>query len=160
MIPSIKKILYATDLSVNSEYAFSYAVNSARKHNAEIILLHVIETPSQNVLAMIAGYPTQDNWVQKNKEIAIETTETQLREFIKREFSDDPNGGVPISEIIVEEGYPAEIILKKADEFKCDIIIMGSHGKGVITHAFLGSVAERVLRRVRKPVFIIPLPAE
>jgi len=38
------------------------------------------------------------------------------------------------------------------------VIIMGTHGKGIIRHTFLGSVAERVLRRVRKPVFIIPLP--
>jgi len=35
---------------------------------------------------------------------------------------------------------------------------MGTHGKGWITYTFLGSVAERVLRRSRKPVFIIPLP--
>jgi nucleotide-binding universal stress UspA family protein len=43
MIPKIKKILYATDLSKNSAYAFRYAVNSAKKHGAEIIILHVIE---------------------------------------------------------------------------------------------------------------------
>jgi len=35
---------------------------------------------------------------------------------------------------------------------------MGTHGKGLISHAFLGSTAKRVLRRTRKPVFIIPLP--
>jgi nucleotide-binding universal stress UspA family protein len=35
---------------------------------------------------------------------------------------------------------------------------MGTHGKGVLEHAFLGSVAEKVLRKARKPVFIIPLP--
>jgi nucleotide-binding universal stress UspA family protein len=35
---------------------------------------------------------------------------------------------------------------------------MGTHGKGAISHAFLGSVSEKVLRRIRKPVYIIPLP--
>ena len=44
MIPSIKNILYATDLSKNSAYAFRYAVNSAQKHNASIHILHVMET--------------------------------------------------------------------------------------------------------------------
>jgi len=34
---------------------------------------------------------------------------------------------------------------------------MGTHGKGIMRHAFLGSVTKKVLRRVRKPVFIIPL---
>ena len=44
MIPRIKKILYATDLTKNSAYAFRYAVNSAQKHDADIYILHVIET--------------------------------------------------------------------------------------------------------------------
>jgi nucleotide-binding universal stress UspA family protein len=35
---------------------------------------------------------------------------------------------------------------------------MGTHGKGVLSQTFLGSVTKRVLRRTRKPVFIIPLP--
>ncbi len=38
------------------------------------------------------------------------------------------------------------------------MVILGTHGKGLIRHAFLGSVSERVLHRIRKPVFIIPLP--
>ena len=42
MIPKIKKILYATDLSENSAYAFRYAVNSAKQHNAELVILHPI----------------------------------------------------------------------------------------------------------------------
>jgi len=43
MIPEIKKILYATDLSPNSAYALRYAINSAKKHDAGIIILHVVE---------------------------------------------------------------------------------------------------------------------
>jgi nucleotide-binding universal stress UspA family protein len=35
---------------------------------------------------------------------------------------------------------------------------MGTNGKGAISHTFLGSVSEKVLRRIRKPVYIIPLP--
>ena len=37
---------------------------------------------------------------------------------------------------------------------------MGTHSKGIIANTFLGSTAKRVLRRTRKPVFIIPLPKE
>jgi nucleotide-binding universal stress UspA family protein len=48
--------------------------------------------------------------------------------------------------------------MKKADELDCDAIIIGTHGKGIVSHTFLGSVAKRVLRRVRKPVIVIPLP--
>ena len=59
---------------------------------------------------------------------------------------------------MVRIGDPAEEILKKAEGNDCDIVIMGTHGKGVITHAFLGSVSEKVLHRISKPVFVIPLP--
>ena len=43
MIPQIKKILYATDLSKNSHYAFFYAVDMAKRYNATIVILHSIE---------------------------------------------------------------------------------------------------------------------
>ena len=43
MIPKIKKILYATDFSKNSSYAFLYAVDMARKHDAKIIILHSVD---------------------------------------------------------------------------------------------------------------------
>ncbi len=43
MIPNIRNILYATDLTKNSAYAFRYAVNSAQKHDAKIHILHVLE---------------------------------------------------------------------------------------------------------------------
>jgi nucleotide-binding universal stress UspA family protein len=43
MIPEIKKILYATDLSKNSSYAFLYAADMAKRHNARIVILHSVE---------------------------------------------------------------------------------------------------------------------
>jgi nucleotide-binding universal stress UspA family protein len=57
-------------------------------------------------------------------------------------------------------GHPVDEILKIADEEGCDMIVLGTHGKGFLAHAFLGSVASSVLDRTRKPVFIIPLPSE
>jgi nucleotide-binding universal stress UspA family protein len=42
IIPEIKKILYATDLSKNARYAFAYAVSLANLYDAKIILLHVL----------------------------------------------------------------------------------------------------------------------
>jgi nucleotide-binding universal stress UspA family protein len=42
MIPQIKKILYATDLTKNSSYAFYFAADLAQKHDAQIVILHCI----------------------------------------------------------------------------------------------------------------------
>ena len=65
-----------------------------------------------------------------------------------------------VAKFVVEVGYPAEEILKAADEEGCDLIVLGSHGKGFLQHTFLGCVSRSVLERARKPVFIIPLPSE
>jgi nucleotide-binding universal stress UspA family protein len=53
-----------------------------------------------------------------------------------------------------------EEILKVVDEEGCDVIVLGTHGKGFLEQTFLGSVSSSVLLRTRKPVFIIPLPSE
>lgn len=61
---------------------------------------------------------------------------------------------------LVVEGDPAGEILQKADELKGNVVVMGTHGKGLLAHAFLGSVAEKVLNRIKIPVLIIPIPEE
>ena len=155
MIPEIKRILYATDLSPNSAYAFRYAINSAKKHDAGIIILHVIEEMApffdKERLKMIAEKKTTE---------AMDRIKKRLKIFCDKELKEDPECANKIASIEVCQGYPPEEILRKADELDCDVIVMGTHGKGIIRHSFLGSAAQKVLRRVRKPVFIIPLPEE
>ena len=161
MIPEIKKILYATDLSKNSAYAFRYAINSALKHDAGIIILHVFELGSaskQSVLNLYLDDDTREETFKKNVANTIDRIRKRLQRFCDKEFNGDTKYAALVESIEVCEGYPAEEILKKADEFDCDAIVMGTHGKGLISHTFLGSISKRVLRRTRKPVFIIPLP--
>lgn len=153
MIPEIKKILYTTDLSPNSAYAFRYAINSAKKHDAAIIILHVVEER-----APFFQEERQKMISEKKITEAMDRIRNQLKIFCDRELKDDPECADRVVSIEVCQGYPPEEILKKADELNCDVIVMGTHGKGVIRHSFLGSAAQKVLRRVRKPVFIIPLP--
>ena len=86
--------------------------------------------------------------------------EDRLKQFAERELKDDPETLKRVVGIHVIEGDPAAEILNMADKLGADIVIMGTHGKGLISHAFLGSVAEKVLRRIRKPVYVIPLPQE
>ena len=161
MIPRIKNILYTTDLSKNSAYAFRYAINSAQKHDAQIHILHVIETTSpstERLLETVLSHDKIEKVRQETKESLIRQIENRLTEFAKRELKDDPDTLERVATIMVRIGDPAEEILKKAEETNCDIVIMGTHGKGLIEHTFLGSVSEKVLHRISKPVYIIPLP--
>jgi nucleotide-binding universal stress UspA family protein len=161
MIPEIKRILYATDLSDNSAYAFRYAINSALKHDAGIIILYVFELLTTTNCFALDLYLDEDLRKKIFNERVSDTLDRirkRLKIFTDKEFGGDTKMVDRIESIEVCEGFPAEEILKKADGFQCDAIVMGTHGKGLIRHAFLGSTAKRVLRRTRKPVFIIPLP--
>jgi len=155
----IKKILYATDLSKNSAYAFLYATDYAEKHDAQIIALYVYETLPWGSQAednrLIAEQLKSDS---RNKENTIHNVKKRLNTFCEKVKKDNPSCTFGVQTIEVCEGYPANVILEKAEEFDCDLIVMGTHGKGLIRHAFLGSVAEKVLRRSTRPVFTIPLP--
>ena len=162
MIPKIQKILYATDLSMNSTYAFRYAVNSAKEHNAEIVILHVVEKMPYSVRSLISAYLDE----AQKKEIleekishAKERIKNRLKFFTEKELEDQPELLNLISAIEVVEGFAPDEVLKMVDELDCDILIMGTHGKDKQNHAYLGSMARRVLSKIRKPIFIIPLPS-
>jgi acetoin utilization protein AcuB len=162
MIPQIKKILYATDLSKNSAYAFFYAVDMAKNYNASIVILHSIE-PIPRIYdeggVDIEGVMKKAK--QQEKETDIEEIKKRLQEFCK---NTETQIGFPcvelVSKILVPLGHPVEEILKTADDEGCDAIVLGTHGKGFLKQTFLGSVAGSVLELTRKPVFIIPLPSE
>ena len=164
MTPQIKRILYATDLSPNSVYALRYAMDSALKHHADLIILHVFEKvdPARN--AWLDPYLYEDRHKKIYSEHIIETKDLikkrlgAIRENELKELKNNPEFEDMAISIEICEGFPAEEILSKADELNCDAIIMGTHSKGIIANTFLGSTAKRVLRRTRKPVFIIPLP--
>jgi nucleotide-binding universal stress UspA family protein len=158
MIPQIKKILYATDLSKNSSYAFLFAIDMARRHDARIVVLHAIEpVPSY---AESYGALT-DEAKKKQHDEMIEFMKNHLGEFCKKAECEIGSPCVElVSKILVPVGYPPNEILSVADEEGCEVIVLGTHGKGFLAHTFLGSVSSSVLHRTRKPVFIIPLPSE
>jgi nucleotide-binding universal stress UspA family protein len=162
MIPEIKKILYATDLTKNSTYAFFYAVDMAKRHNASIIILHSIEHVryyGDELSAQLVEMLEDDK--KQERKTDTEEIKKSLQEFC---VITEAQMGVPcvalVSKILVPVGYSVEEILKAVDEESCDAIVMGTHGKGFLKHTFLGSVAGSVLQRTRKPVFIVPLPSE
>lgn len=161
MIPTIKKILYTTDLSMNSAYAFCYALDYARKMDAKIVILHIHETLDAATQSMLASF-TDEAQVQKlfqdKREHAAEQIQERLKILCEKAFEEKINPSDLIDAIEVKEGYPAEVILQTALELNVDVIIMGTHSKGPIQNTFLGSVAKRVLRRTSRPMFVIPIP--
>jgi nucleotide-binding universal stress UspA family protein len=164
MIPQIKKILYATDLTKNSAYAFYFAADMARKHDAKITILHCIaEIPPSAYLATpfmdVSGILREAKEQEADEDLGV--IKKRLQEFSEKVGSQIGSSGADlVSDVIVTAAYPVEEILNIADAKACDVIVLGTHGKGWLRGTFLGSVARSVLERTRKPVFIVPLPAD
>ena len=158
MIPQIKKILYATDLSKNSSYAFLYAADLAKRENAKIVVLYAVE-PIPAYAEVYAAVPMD---VQRRQlDGIVKQMQEKLQSFCRRaETEIGPPCVELVTKILVPLGHPPEEILNAADKEECDVIVIGTHGKGFLAHTFLGSVSSSVLHRTRKPVFIIPLPSE
>jgi len=157
MILLIKKILFATDLSQNSFHAFQYAIDLARCHDAKIIVLYAVEPIPKEVRLVGALQRIEE----KERTEMPEQIHKLVEEFCQK---GEAKIGAPcvalVSKTLVPRGHPPEEILNAADEEGCDVIVLGTHGKGFLANTFLGSVSNAVLHRTRKPVFIIPLPYE
>ena len=159
MIPQIRKILYATDLTKNSAYAFYYAIDVAKRRDAKITILHVVE-PLPPLARFYGSLDEEKEVYHREKTADLDLIRKRLEEICQRVEKGGTACLMLVSEILVRVGHPVEEILKAAEEKECDVLILGSHGKGFLKQTFLGSVSRKVLDRCRKPVFIIPLPAE
>ena len=161
MIPEIKKILYATDLSENARYAFTYAVSLADRYGAKITILHVLEElhpGATNLAAQIVGEEKWNELRKDNEQNVIHMIKTRLETFCEDVANEVPQCQFFVDQVLVKIGHPADIILKQAEATQCDMVVMGTHGLGLLADVAMGSTSRRVARRCNKPVLIVRLP--
>ena len=163
MLPNYKNILITTDLTPNSEHAFKHAVLLARQSKAKIHLLHVvpeIDAGFRSYISSVMGEGNLETFESQHEQQALAEIKKELEAFAREELADHPEDYKNIAGIEVLHGHPVARILQAADRLGADVIVMGSHGKGALEHAFLGSVAEKVLSKCHRPVFVVPLPSK
>lgn len=161
MLPSYKNILVATDLTPNAEHAFMHAVLMARASKAKVHLLHVvpeIDSSFRSYVSSIMGEGKLESFELEHEQQARDELKRELEVFTREELVNHPEDFKNIAEIEITHGHAVTEILQAADRLGADVIVMGTHGKGAIRHTFLGSVAEKVLHKSKKPVFVIPIP--
>ena len=161
MLPTIKSILLATDLSDNATEAFKHAVMLSRPADAKIYLLHVlgeVDASVRTYVAAVMGEGNLDKLATGHEEEARENIRKAIDEFTRKELANQPEDLKRIAGIEIERGRPEIKIVETADRFDVDLIVMATHSKGAIEHTFLGSVTEKVLRITKRPVYVIPLP--
>ena len=160
MIPDIKRILYATDLSENARYAFGYAVSLANRHDAKITVLHVVEELSSFAQSMVADMMGEKRLAYiktgKEKEV-ISELKIRLEEFCDNVRHEQPSCPFVVDNTIVVTGHPVDQIVHQAAEMDADLIVIGSHGRGGLADVTMGSTSRRVLRRCAMPVLVVRL---
>jgi len=161
MIPEIKKIFYATDLSENARHSFGYAASLANRYGAGITLLHVLEDVSAYQDSLVINVIGEQKWdeLRKNKEqVVLDTIKERLEKFCENVSRELPACPFITDDIIVKIGNPVEEILQEVDASGCDMVVMGTRGHGIMADAMMGSTSRRVLRRCKKPVLVVRLP--
>ena len=170
---AIKSILYATDLSENARYAMAYAVSLANTYCAQIIILHVIDETPEMVDAHVSGYIGAGDWEEikkrnmdeaRNALIGKRRDKAMIHEVLDcfcqnlRPGSDDHEK--TMDQTVIKTGNPVAQILTTAGDKRCDLIVMGTHGRGALMDTMMGSTTSRVLRRSKIPVLSVRLPEE
>ena len=120
-------------------------------------MLPVVEAAVVNYVSTLMGKDQLDDLELAHKEEVKDMIRKRLHEFAKQELGDHPEDVERLKEIEVHHGNPVANILEMADRIDADLIVLGSHGKGALKYAFLGSVAEKVLNKSHRPMLIVPL---
>lgn len=140
----MKRILVPTDFSSHAEYALKVAAQIARENDSEIILLHMLELPTQGSDALGSGSDIPEIMFFKNKAIS------RLESLKHADYLQ----GVKVLEIVqFEKAF--EGIIEISSKNDVDFIVMGSHGASGFKEMFIGSNTEKVVRTSEVPVLVI-----
>ncbi len=142
-MPGIQTILHPTDFSENSRPAFQTACALARDYHATLLVLHVM---APSVSPLMQGLPPDP----------LRSAESQ--ESVARLPWPQPSDTQIRVEHRLCEGDAAEEILRSTEAQRCDLVVMGTHGKTGLGRLLTGSVAEEVLRKAVCPVLVVRTP--
>lgn len=142
----IKTIVVPTDFSKNSLHALEGAVDFARKFGAEIVLVHVLESPVYPAMTFGAGVANLPSIQQELRDAVAD----HLKKVCAEEIPEDVK-----SRWVSHEGNPFAEIIATAKSEKADLIVIATHGHTGIKHLLLGSTAEKVVRKSPCPVLTI-----
>ena len=131
------RILVPTDFSDTSMAAVRQGVDLARNSGAELLLLYVIpEVATEFPIELDAQV------LEAERDRVLALLAPSVRTAVR-------------ADVVVCQGAPAQEIVRCAEERDVDVIVMGTHGRGGVSHLILGSVAEQVIRMAPCPVLVV-----
>jgi nucleotide-binding universal stress UspA family protein len=143
----LKRLLLPTDFSESARHAFDYAVSFAREYEAELFLAHVVEV-------LPVGY-TGDLFPAAMTQFVDEIAGYARTELGK--LAEEARAAGLLVHERLEHGKPAAELIRLAREEHVDLIVIGTHGRGTLSHVLFGSTTDRVVRKAPCPVLICRL---
>jgi universal stress protein A len=143
----ITRILVPTDFSATSDVAVDYAATLARKFDASIHLLHVVED------RFVGGAVGAELYAASVPALTAQL----IDEAAAKLACVFPSAAYDRLRVTSEVGVgsPAATIIDTAANQECDLVVMGTHGRNGMSHLLLGSVAERIVRQAPCPVLTV-----
>ncbi|STX40665.1 universal stress protein [Legionella donaldsonii] len=144
-----KKIMVATDGSDLSNHVLQEAIQLATDQKAHLRIAYVVDEgfvyhggPGFDYSLILKAFKDEGQkildktaaLVSKQSSIKFDTTLIELNPF---------------------QGRVSEVIVEKAKEWPADLLVIGTHGRRGLSHLFLGSVAEQIIRTATMPVLLI-----
>jgi nucleotide-binding universal stress UspA family protein len=144
---SFDRILLATDFSDTAACAVEHAILLARTFGAHLHVLHVLESEIPVMMDGVTYLPP--NYFEEMEKMAAE----RLEEVIPRADRDKLS-----VTLVMRKGNPFLEVVRYARDQKMDLIVLGTHGRGAISHVLMGSVAEKVVRKASCAVLTVRHP--
>jgi nucleotide-binding universal stress UspA family protein len=142
---TFKNVLFATDFSAGSDYAFDYAISLVRRCDAKLNVIHVINEP----VDLRGFYVPHISFEKLEEEIELGAKKL-MEQFVRTHLNDFTN-----FETFIVPGIAYDEIIKKATDIGADLVVLGTHGRTGLDHVLFGSTAEKVVRKSPVPVMTI-----
>ncbi len=143
----LRRILLCTDFSDNSVPAREHATMFAAEFEAELFVLHVIDSSQ-------IGYPSLDEGVPVDIKSALDGIQQSVDKALTI-IAEDCSDAIPGVKTFSRIGTPSYEIVKFAKEQSVHMIVMGTHGRTGFKHLIMGSTAENVVRTANCPVLTV-----
>ncbi len=157
----MKQLIAAIDFSKNSDAVLEQAAALAKALDTKLWILHVTSDEMQAMAyesTQFSGYAPEfinmPGDVQLARDLSAEEFKREHQQLLGMSSSLRKNG--VDAQAILLKGDAAKLILEKATDLAVEMIILGSHNRGLLHKVFLGSVSEAVIRHARCSVMIVP----
>ncbi len=143
-----KTILVGTDFSDISDEALRTAALYAKTFGARVLVAHVFD-PTPNVPPVVWSRP---DLLERSIRVEIEEA---IRETLSGKTATLLQGVPEVELSVCQHPSAGRALCEIAEDEGADLLILGSHGRSGLSRAFLGSVAEKVVRHAPCPVLVV-----